>query len=118
MDSMVTPSAHGAGFATSGYSANFGPAWSAYGASEAALAGILYAGQGRTDNALFAHFIRDAIERREDVSELRAVLRDLKDGQKDPEVEALKAEVARLRDNQTASALAAILAAVTPKNGN
>lgn len=116
MDSMVTPSAHGAGFATSGYSANFGPAWASYGASEAAIAGILYAGQGRTDNAVFSHFLRDSIERRSDVAELRAEIKELKNG--DPEKEALKLEVQRLRDAGQASALAAILAAVTPKNGS
>lgn len=114
MDSMVTPSAHGAGFATSGYSANFGPAWAAYGASEAAIAGILYAGQGRTDNALFAHFIRDAVERRADAAELRAEIKSIKDGQKDAEVEVLKAENARLRDAQ----LAALLAAKPTGNGS
>lgn len=78
---------------------NPGPAWSAFGASEAALSVLNYNGQGRTDNAVFSHFIRDSIERRADVSELRAEIRDLKAAQKpeDPTKVLVEALVAALK---------------------
>lgn len=109
MDSMVTPSVHGAGFATV---ASSGPNWAAYGASEAALAtcGAIQASD------VYGGLSTQAILSYVGTQDFRNELRH-KD-HKDPELFTLRAENQRLRDDaQTATnkALFDAIAAVAAK---
>lgn len=109
MDSMVTPSVHGAGFATV---ASSGPNWAAYGSSEAALETHAAIQASSVYGGIQSHFVRDSIERQDFRNELRFERRNRDGNDSGSEVAILKAEVARLRDDKQDAANQAILAAL------
>lgn len=77
MDTLVTPTAVTPGIASVGRP--YGPEWSSTVGAEAALfnqiANHSYA--TGTENTLSTHFVRDAVERRNDAAELRAEIKAL-----------------------------------------
>lgn len=141
MDSVVTPSGFGAGFATD--SREDGPNWSAFGASEVGLGlhNSIQSSQGFAN--LNTHFVRDAIERASERGTTRAEIRDLRnhyenmykgyngygpyqfqnpcqyaqaqtgvDSATATELAILRSEVARLRDDKQDASNKAILEAL------